>query len=45
MSGSPRHGLDVVVPDAEDRALVHRVIYDELCLGVVSERPARPTWT
>src|SRR5690348_14087259 len=32
------HGLDVVVPEAEDRALVHRVIYDELCLGVV--RPA-----
>ena len=31
------HGLGVVVPDAEDRALVHRVIYDELCLGVVSE--------
>ena len=29
------HGLDVVVPEAEDRALVHRVIYDELCLGVV----------
>lgn len=29
------HGLDVVVPDAEDRALVHRVIYDELCHGVV----------
>jgi aspartate racemase len=30
-----RHGLDVVVPDADDRALVHRVIYDELVLGVV----------
>lgn len=29
------HGLDVLVPDAEDRALVHRVIYDELCLGLV----------
>lgn len=29
------HGLDVLVPDAEDRALVHRVIYSELCLGVV----------
>lgn len=26
-------GLDVLVPDAEDRALVHRVIYDELCQG------------
>ncbi|MGW7072257.1 aspartate/glutamate racemase family protein [Streptomyces sp. NPDC054855] len=31
------HGLDVLVPDAESRALVHRVIYEELCLGVVSE--------
>jgi aspartate racemase len=30
------HGLDVVVPGAEDRALVHRVIYDELCRGIVS---------
>ena len=31
------HGLTVLVPDADDRALVHRVIYDELCLGVVTE--------
>lgn len=30
-------GLTVRVPDAEDRALVHRVIYEELCLGVVRE--------
>ncbi|WP_298015636.1 aspartate/glutamate racemase family protein [uncultured Castellaniella sp.] len=28
-----RHGIEVLVPDADDRALVHRVIYDELCLG------------
>ncbi|MGB6009172.1 aspartate/glutamate racemase family protein [Castellaniella sp.] len=28
-----RHGIKVLVPDADDRALVHRVIYDELCLG------------
>jgi aspartate racemase len=28
-------GLDVLVPDAEDRALVHRVIYDELCQGLI----------
>lgn len=27
-------GLEVLVPEAPDRALVHRVIYDELCLGV-----------
>ncbi|MFJ7216450.1 aspartate/glutamate racemase family protein [Amycolatopsis sp. NPDC098790] len=31
------HGLDVLVPGAEDRDLVHRVIYDELVLGVVEE--------
>ena len=31
------HGLEVMTPDAEDRALVHRVIYDELCRGVVSD--------
>ncbi|AHG93013.1 aspartate racemase (plasmid) [Gemmatirosa kalamazoonensis] len=28
-----RAGVDVVVPDAADRALVHRVIYEELVLG------------
>ncbi len=32
-----RHGLDVLGPDEVDRGLVHRVIYDELCVGVVSE--------
>jgi aspartate racemase len=31
------HGLQVVVPEVEDRALVHRVIYDELCLGIVRD--------
>ena len=31
------HGITVLVPDADDRAVVHRVIYDELCLGVVSD--------
>lgn len=29
------HGLDVLVPDADDRTLVHDVIYDELVRGVV----------
>lgn len=33
-----RHGLQVLVPDAADRAELHRVIYDELCRGVVLER-------
>ncbi|MGW6834637.1 aspartate/glutamate racemase family protein [Streptomyces sp. NPDC054949] len=30
-------GLEVSVPDADERALVHRVIYEELCIGVVRE--------
>ncbi|MFF7989658.1 aspartate/glutamate racemase family protein [Kitasatospora xanthocidica] len=30
-------GLDVLVPGTDSRALVHRVIYQELCLGVVRE--------
>lgn len=28
-----RHGLDVLTPEQTDRDLVHRVIYEELCLG------------
>jgi len=32
------HGLEVLVPDADDRAEVHRIIYDELCLGVIREQ-------
>jgi amino-acid racemase len=31
------HGLRVIVPDADDRADVHRIIYDELCQGIVRE--------
>jgi aspartate racemase len=31
-----RNGIDAVVPDEAGRALVHHVIYDELCQGVVS---------
>jgi aspartate racemase len=30
-------GLDVLVPDGTGRQIVHRVIYDELCRGVVRE--------
>jgi mannose-6-phosphate isomerase-like protein (cupin superfamily) len=32
------HGLDVLVPNEPDRRIVHNVIYEELCVGVVSER-------
>lgn len=30
--------IDVLVPDEDDQALVHRIIYDELCLGIVNEQ-------
>ena len=32
-----RHGLQVLVPEADDRRIVHDVIYDELCRGEVSD--------
>ena len=32
-----RHGLTVIVPSEADRQIVHRIIYDELCLGIVKE--------
>ncbi|MFE7778053.1 aspartate/glutamate racemase family protein [Streptomyces sp. NPDC057445] len=35
------HGLDVLTPDAGGRTEVHRVIYEELCLGVVREESRR----
>jgi aspartate racemase len=34
------HGLDPIVPEAEDRAAIHAVIFDELCRGIVRE-PSR----
>jgi len=33
---APR-GIEVVIPEAEDRALIHRVIYDELTRGIVND--------
>jgi len=32
-----RFGLEVVVPEAADRATVHQVIYDELCQGLIRD--------
>jgi aspartate racemase len=32
------HGIEVIVPEAPDREIVHRVIYEELCLGTIDER-------
>jgi aspartate racemase len=31
------HGLEVILPSVEQRQSVHRIIYDELCQGIVSE--------
>lgn len=32
-----KHGLTVLTPNAADREDVHRIIYEELCLGVMQE--------
>ena len=32
------HGLEVLVPNAEERAIVHDVIYKELCLGRIENQ-------
>ena len=30
-----KHGIDVVIPNEEERELIHNVIYNELCLGII----------
>jgi aspartate racemase len=37
-----RHGLEVLVPEPSDQAVVHRVIYEELCMGRVLEASRQP---
>jgi len=32
-----KYGLDVIVPNEIDRATVHRIIYQELCLGIIAD--------
>jgi aspartate racemase len=36
-----RNGLEVLTPAPEDRAIVHRIIYEELCVGIVSHASRR----
>lgn len=37
-----RHGIEVLIPAQEDRGIVHRIIYEELCLGkIVAESRAQ----
>jgi aspartate racemase len=38
---SEKYGLDVIVPDAPDRKLVHDIIYQELCLGHIEQASKR----
>ena len=33
-----RHGIEALIPDEPGRALVHDVIYDELCRGIIQPR-------
>lgn len=35
------YGLDVIVPETDDRAAVHQIIFDELCCGTVLESSRR----
>jgi aspartate racemase len=32
---SEKHGLEVIIPTEKERDIVHRVIFDELCLGEI----------
>ncbi|EJW12550.1 Aspartate racemase [Rhodovulum sp. PH10] len=32
-----RYGIEALVPETDDRAMLHHVIFDELCRGVVEE--------
>ncbi|MFP3920899.1 MAG: aspartate/glutamate racemase family protein, partial [Dichotomicrobium sp.] len=36
-----RHGIEVAVPDADGRMVVHEIIYHELCQGIVSPESKR----
>jgi aspartate racemase len=33
-----RHGLEVLIPEPAERGAIHRVIYDELCQGILLEQ-------
>lgn len=33
-----RFGLDVIVPNETERMIIHDVIYQELCLGIINEK-------
>lgn len=33
-----KHGLEVVIPDTDERQVIHDIIYHELCLGQIEQR-------
>jgi aspartate racemase len=35
------YGLDVIIPHSEDMEIVHRIIYDELCAGIIQSDSKR----
>jgi aspartate racemase len=36
-----RYGLEVLIPNQQEREVIHRVIYEELCLGVIKSESKR----
>ena len=34
-----KHKIEVIVPEKDDRTVVHRIIYEELVLGILKEEP------
>jgi aspartate racemase len=38
---SAQYKLEVLIPDAEARAEIHRIIYDELCQGIIRPESRR----
>ncbi len=38
---SRNHGLEVLVPDEKERALIHGILYNELCLGEIKDASKR----
>lgn len=32
-----KHDIEVITPDSADREVINRIIYEELCLGVIND--------
>jgi aspartate racemase len=32
-----KYGIEVIVPEEEERQIVHDIIYNELCLGIIKD--------